>query len=507
MTESIPDSGRTLSKLRVAAIALFAVLNVAVFLVRALSVWKYGDMFSTGSGEFLVEYAVWKGMHHLPVYELALNYPFSLALYNFLTYKLYAFVLSSIGAWDGGILVWGRYLTALFAVVGAVAQWRLMQDRLKLRGPLSLLSLLFALGMWISTSMMHYWALTVRPDLPAVAMVMIALGLVVRQPRFGFALAAVFFYLAWAFKQSVVLTLAAVCLWLLFHKRWRPLFVLASVFFVLTAATLLLGTSEYRFDVLTAPRLIKSAFSLPILWRAAGRPVLTNLYWLVAPVALLLAAGRRRMDSTVRLATTVLVLALLGGLAGMGTTGGAENYLFEAFVAGSILFQIAAFSVPTRLVSSLLLIGCVQPALQLAVIPLGRDIFGTVRLATASQYANAQAVQAELATLRKPIFTPDQTFSLPWFSSGDQAPALVIDHLFQEGAAQRLERGGLVGLLRRGDIPTVILDRGSKYEKDLNPCYTKTGAYLHQGVPYDQDIPYDIYSIEKPAAVQAIPAK
>jgi len=510
MTESIPDSGRTLSRFRVAAIALFAMLNIAVFLVRALSVWRYGDMFSTGSGDFLVEYAVWKGMHHLPVYQWPLSYPFSLTLYNFLTYKLYAFVLSSIGAWDGGILIWGRYLTALFAVVGALAQWRFMQDRLHLRGPRSLLSLLFALGMWISTSMMHYWALTLRPDLPAVAMVMVALWLVVREPRFGFALAAVFFYLGWAFKQSAVITLVVVCLWLLLHKRWRPLLILVSAFFALTAATLLLGTAAYRFNVLTAPRLIHSAFAIPVLWRAAYRPVFTNLYWLAAPLALLLAAGARRMDSAVRLATLLLVLALAGGLSGMGTSGGAENYLFEAFVAGSILFQIAVFSVPTRLVTSLLLVGCVQPALQLAVIPLGRDMFGTVRLANASQYANAKSVQARLASLKKPIFTSDQTFSLPWFSSDDQAPALVIDYLFQARAAQRLERGGLVGLLQRGDVPTVILERGSTYQNhvmDLNPGYTRIGTFLHQGVPFNQDVPYDIYSIEKPAPVAPVPAR
>jgi hypothetical protein len=416
-------------------------------------------------------------------------------------------LLSSIGAWEGGILVWARYLTALFAVVGAIAQWRVMEGRLNLRGPLSILALMFSLGMWISTSTVHYWALTVRPDLPAAAMVMVALWLVLREHRYDYALAAVFFYFAWAFKQSVVLTLVAVCLWLLFHKRWRPLFILASVFFVLTAATLLLGTTEYRFDVLTAPRLIKSSFSLPVLWRAAYKPVFTSIYWLAAPAILLFAAGARRLDRGVSLATTVFVFALAVGLAGMGTIGGAENYMFEAFIGGSLLFQIAAFSVPTRLVTSLLLIGCVQPALQLAVFPLGRNTFGTVSLATPSQYANAKAVQAELTTLKKPIFTTDQTFSLPWFSSDNRAPALVIDHLFQEGAARTVERGGLLGLLQRGDIPTVILDRGSKYEKYLNPGYTKTGSFLHQGVPYSQDAPYDIYSIGAPTPNQVTPEK
>jgi hypothetical protein len=499
MTESIPDSGPTLSKFRVAAIVLFAALNLAVFLLRALSVWHYGSMFSTGSGEFLVVYAIWKGMHHLPVYEWPLNFPFSLALYNYLTYKLYAFVLRSIGAWDSGILIWGRLFTSLFAAVGAIAQWRLIQNRLNLRGSLSLLSLLFALGLWVSTSMIHYWSLTLRPDLPGAAMVMIALWMVVRQPRFGFAIAGMFFYLAWAFKQSVVMALVAVCLYLLFHKRWRDLTVLASVFAVFTAATLLLGTTEYRFDVLTAPRLIKSAFSFPVLWRAAEHPLITNAYWIIAPITLLFAARTRRAYSAVRLIMTVFVFALLAGLAGMGTSGGAENYMFEAFAAGSTLFQIAVFTAPARVVGSLLMIGCLQPAMQLAMIPRGRDIFGTIRLASAGEYANAMAVSERLAQLKKPIFTPDQTFSLPWFSAGDHAPALVIDHLFQEAASKSIQNGGIAGMLQRGEIPTVILNTGSIYEKELSPKYVKTGSFLHQGVPYNQGVPYDIYSIEVPA--------
>ncbi len=496
MTESSSESAYSLSRFRVAAVVAFAALNLCVFFLRALSVWRYGSMFATGSGEFLVVYAVWKGMRHLPVYEWPLTFPFSLTLYNYLSYKIYSFVLRWIGAWDAGILLWGRLFTSLFAVVGAVAQWRLIEIRLRLRGRLSLLSLLFALGLWLSTSIIHYWALTLRPDLPAAAMVMIALWMVLRPSPSGMAIAGVFFYLAWAFKQSVVLALVAVCLFLLFHKRWRDLWVLGSVFALLTAATLLLGTPEYRFDILVAPRLIKSTFSLPALVWAMRHPLFANAFWFAAPIALLIAPGKRRRDSAVSLLMTVFVFALVAGLAGMGTNGGADNYLFEAFVAASTMLQMAVFEAPTGLVGSLVLFGCLQPALQLAMIPSGRNTFGTVQLATAAQYANAVAVRERLAHLKKPIFTPDQTFSLPWISTDDGFPALVIDHLFLEAAAPRVHNEGIEGMMKRGEVPTVILNTGSGYEKDLSPNYVKTGSFLHQGVPYNQDVPYDIYSIE-----------
>ncbi|MDR3773950.1 MAG: hypothetical protein P4L26_11415 [Terracidiphilus sp.] len=507
MTASSGDSVFRLSRLRFAAVASFAVLNLAVFSLRLLSVWKYGSLFSTQSGEFLMIYSIWKGMRHLPVYEWPFAFPFSLSLYNYLFYEFYAAVLRMIGAWDAGIETWGRLLTSLFAFVGAFAQWRLIGNRLNLRGARSLLSFLFALGLWLSTSIVRYWALTIRPDLPAAALVMAAFWMVLRPSRFNFALAGVFFYLAWSFKQSAVLTLAAVCLFLLFHKRWRDLSVLAGVFAVLSGATILLGTPEYRFSVLVAPRLIHSAFWFPVLWRALAHPLITNFYWMVAPLALLLAAGARRADRTVQLTATVFAIALLGGLAGMGTIGASDSYLLEAFVAGSTLFQIAVFTAPAGLVEALLLIGCLQPALQLTMIPSGRSTFGTVQLASPAEFANAVEVRDRLAQMKRPIFTTDQSFSLPWISTDDRAPALIIDHFFSDATPGRAQNGGFRGMLQRGEVPTVILNTGSPYEKDLSPNYLKTGSFLHQGVPYNQGVHYDIYTIGTPTPAADPPAK
>ena len=498
MTESSSEPAYRLSRFRIAVVVLFAALNLAVFLLRAISVWRYGSMFSTGSGEFLMIYSVWKGMRHLPVYEWPFSFPFSISLYNYLFYETYIAFLRFIGAWDSGIQTWGRLFTSLFAVLGALAQWRLIQNQLNLRGARSLLSLLFALGLWLSTSMIRYWALTIRPDLAAVAMVMIALWMVLRPSRFSFALAGVFFYLAWAFKQSVVLALAAVCLFLLFHKRWKDLFTLASVFALLTAATLLLGTPDYRFSILVAPKLVVG-FALRSAWEQ-GKPFLVeNIYWVVVPIALLLTAGVRRAVPAFRLLITVFAFTFVAGFLAMSKAGGASNYLLEAFVAGSTLFQVALFEEPRRIIDFLLLLGCVQPTLQLAAAPSGRQTFGTVQFAGAGDYANALAVRDRLAQLKKPIFTTDQTFSMPWFSSDDRAPALIIDPQFHAATRLRCENGGIEGMLQRGEIPTVVLNTGSIYEKELSPKYVKTGSFLHQGVPYNQGVPYDIYSIEAPA--------
>jgi hypothetical protein len=487
------DAGCSIWRLRYSAVLLFVLLDLAVFFIRLLSVWHYGTLFGTSGGESLMIYSVWKGMYHLPVYEWPLSFPFSISLYNYLFYDTYAVLLRLGGAWDAGIMTWGRLLTSVFAILGATAQWKLVSQHLNLRGARSLLSFFFALGLWLCTSMVRWWALTIRPDLAAVALVMIALWIVVRQPRFGFALAGVFFYLAWSFKQSVVLAFVSVCLFLLLHKRWRDLSVLVAVFLLLIATTLLLGTPVYRFSILVAPRLVRE-FSLLNAWHIAEISFIANAYWIVAPIALLLATGARRVDGAVRLLMTVFAVTLVAGLAAMGKIGASDNYLLEAFVAGTTLLQMAVFTVPTKLVSSLVLFGCVQPAIQLTEVTRGTHSFGTVQIATAAEYTNAVALRKRLAPMKEPIFTTDETFSLPWISTGDHAPAFIVDPKFHDATRFLCQNGCIEGMLQRGDIPTVMIGTGDiLYQQSLNPNYEKAGESFHQGKQYS------IYVIRNPA--------
>ncbi|MGO9316236.1 MAG: hypothetical protein ACLPXT_15945 [Terracidiphilus sp.] len=475
MDGQLRDANYSISDLRVAAVLIFVILNLAVFLERLVSVLRYGTLFPFDSVQPI--YAVWKAVHHLQVYEWPLAYPYSLALYNYLFYYTYAIFLRAVGVTGAGIMTWGRMFTPVFAIMGAIAQWKLVQYHLKLRGARSALSLIFALGLWFCTSIVRYWALSIRPDMAAIALVMVALYMVVRQPRFGFAYAGVLFYLAWSFKQTVVMVFAGVCLFLLFHKRWRDLTLLVTVFAALVAATLLLGTPEYRFNVLVAPGLVRE-FSFKWASQMAPKSMVSNAYWILAPIALLFAAGERRIDNVLRMFTIVLAVALISGLAGMTKVGSWDNYLLEAFVAGSTLLQIAIFTSPGRLVSALVLYGCIIPSIQLATLPSGthQHFFGTVGIATAADYEDAVALRDRLAPMTKPIFTTDPMFSLPWISTGNRAPALVIDSLFHDATRDRCQNGCVEGLLQRGEIPTVVLQSsGDPYQSSLSPKYEKAG--------------------------------
>jgi len=476
------DVGPGISDLRIAAVWVFVVLNLAVFSMCLLSVWRYGSLFATTGGEPLAVYPIWKGLHHRPIYEWPLVFPFALGLYNYLFYSAYALFLRLFGVQDADIMIWGRLLTVAFAVLGAIAQWKLVQSHLKLRGTRSVLSFFFALSLWLCTSMARQWALSIRTDIAAAALVMVALLVVARQSRFSFAYAGVLFYLAWSFKQSEVLALVAVCLFLLFQKRWRDLTVLATVFAALAAVTLLAGSPQYRYNILVAPRLI--AWSLAWAARIAPKALAANAYWVLAPFALLRAADTPRVNNTVRMLITVLAVALLGGLAGMTKVGAWDNYLFEAFAAGSTLLQLAIFSAPGRLVGALVLLGCAQPAVQLATVPTGAHphTFGTVGIANAAEYADAETMRVRMAQLEKPIFTTDEFLSLPWFSTDNGATPLVIDSKFHEATRASCSNGCVEGMLQRGEIPTVMLsDADVTYQQSLSPNYKKVGEASYSG--------------------------
>jgi len=109
-----------------------------------------------------------------------------------------------------------------------------------------------------------------------------------------------------------------------------------------------------------------------------------------------------------------------------------------------------------------------------------------VRVATAAEYADAQALLDRLAAMKQPIFTSDESYSLPWISDGDRAPALIADNIMQTDAAQAIfDKDGIEGMLKRGEIPTVMLNPGHPFVKNMNLNYTKTGSAFHQGVAYD----------------------
>src|SRR6185295_14321704 len=115
-------------------------------------------------------------------------------------------------------------------------------------------------------------------------------------PPARLAPASLFFYLAWAFKQSAVLTLAGVCLHFVVARRSiRDTALVVAPFGVLAGITIAVGGSAYRYNVLVAPS-IAQGFEWWTSWYYLRGTLLPNLPVWVAVAAVSRGALSARRD-------------------------------------------------------------------------------------------------------------------------------------------------------------------------------------------------------------------
>src|SRR2546425_826796 len=243
--------------------------------VRCSSNLNAGAFCSTNGYESLMAYSIWKIQNHLPLYEWPQREPFALTLYNYLFYELYAHLLKCLGGSGVGILLAGRMLTLLFACVGAGVLTSIMRKACPeqtCKGTMPLTVMLASLT-WLSTSFLAWHALSLRPDVAAVATAcigtLIFIHAVNKHSKTLVALSGLLFYGCWAQKQSTVTLFLGACLFLLISRQFKLLVLLASSFAISVLMTLWVSGDEYRYNILVAPRIVGS-FSLKCPGAEAG---------------------------------------------------------------------------------------------------------------------------------------------------------------------------------------------------------------------------------------------
>src|SRR3989441_2102310 len=260
--------------------------------VRCSSNLNAGAFCSTNGYESLMAYSIWKIQNHLPLYEWPQREPFALTLYNYLFYELYAHLLKCLGGSGVGILLAGRMLTLLFACVGAGVLTSIMRKACPeqtCKGTMPLTVMLASLT-WLSTSFLAWHALSLRPDVAAVATAcigtLIFIHAVNKHSKTLVALSGLLFYGCWAQKQSTVTLFLGACLFLLISRQFKLLVLLASSFAIPVLMTLWVSGDQYRYSILIAPRIVGS-FSLNAAVSEWSKALLLNLLvWVLATVSL-----------------------------------------------------------------------------------------------------------------------------------------------------------------------------------------------------------------------------
>lgn len=478
-------------------LAILVAANLAVFAVRLLSVLRFGRLVPLpieGPGI----YAMWRILHGFPLYEWPDRDFYSLTLYNFLFYQLYARVLGLVGVDGEWMPVAARFVTLALACAGAWIHYRTLRFVTGAPGAASRRTLMaIALTVWFGCNLTGWWTLAIRSDIAAVlfstAALLACLAAEARSERRLLIAAGVLFFLAWACKQSNVGVLIGVVGYLLLWKRSIGDAVrVAAPVAVLAGMALVLGGDVYRANIVDAARV-----GAIVPWMALHglRSVLlpNALIWLL-PLWLLFTAGpggRRTIDSLTDLIhlpdrfarvtgrPVELVVFACGGSLAVGlvllTKAGSEvNHILDLYVCASLLCG-AALTAPVpemtarrrSVVATVLLVPMVAFSVATLSGDRGAPVVDAIRVfargrqtlaLSRDDYDRRAELLAIVEGLPKPVFIEDDILGQPWFATGGRHPAVILDRVYYDTAlGQGKLGGGLEALIERRHFAALLI--------------------------------------------------
>jgi hypothetical protein len=439
---------------------LVVILNLSVFSIRIHSLLTQGDLTTTTGNEGPMIYGVWKASHHFPVYEDPRALITSNTLYNFMFYRAYALLPRTFGLDAQDLVLASRLTTAAWGLVGAAVGLLILSMNGLLRNKTALIWGASAVILfWFSTSPVGWFGLSVRPDSAAVCFAAVGLAFFLRFLSSGFKplllCSSMSFFLAWSFKQNIILTFAGTVavIWI-WRRDWKVLFAQIAPFAVSAITTLYVGGAAYRVNIVRVPALglvnVRNALLLVV------KAIVENpLLYLVplAGFAVVLAAKTAVEKLTVESLTLVLgligLVALAGGAVFCLRVGSDRNYFFEAGMVGSLAVLPAALTFFDRyksagrwlVVCSMAVAGAISVVQLVAFLiaapaqpPVirgwslsGKTEFGRLRLLSPAEEQDRRALANAIAGAPKPVLILDDTFSQPWHATGGKFPAFVVD--------------------------------------------------------------------------------
>ena len=414
---------------------------------------------TTSGLEEEVLYALWKWIHHIPVYQNAFAPPFAQSYYNWLFYVVYGQAVGSslrlFGLSDESLPLLARLVTLGLTVVAMAVVARMIAVK-RPGGHAILFSLVILL-----TPLNGFWVLTARPDMAALLFELAGLGAILLSGKkqwpglFWLSISA--FYCAWAFKQTNVAGWLAACIYLFWIGRPSRALILFAVPAFLFGVTLASGGPDFRYAMLQAnfhPGY-SPVQSVQLFGRALLKAPLFGAGLLVVLHALIV---ERRKDLLVIAAGVALFIGLLTA----GKELASDNYFIPAATFASIaLCDVLAKSTTLA-----------------AIIPFAfqAGVGGAILLGFAGR--TAPAVTNELTLLKpnliqigKPALVTELGGNLPWFQPMPPnfvfAPAYFIDR----AAGESFVNGGMGGMIRSGQIGVVVCPKA-------DPCAEFDGADL-----------------------------
>lgn len=453
---------------------------LAMLLLMGLRIY-YGFSFSeplqyiSSGDEQASLYAIWKYVNGFEVFTDPTRSPYSMSYFNALFYAAYGTWTSTwqdlLSVSDAWIPTIARILTLLGVLVGWVGLTIAFRFIVRANGApkdvaIEQLAALSAAVVFVGP-LMGFWAITVRPDVWALACeslgVLVFLKIYGRNKTQAAILAAIMFFIGWMFKQSAIGAVSGVGFFLLAERSFRPLIFYCAVFWGLCAASILGGDDVYRQSLFFSK--IQLAFS-PGHALAVWENALSKTLPIYLPLISVIYAIVRYTDFRARILSDWVALFFLTGFAASAGVmsvltlqdGSAENYMFTPtmFAAGFLIRS----SVCAGGTSNLLRVSWAWTvAAGLHVILCILVITGVAGLldAAGKNHRNWTDMKACINILPKPIFVQDTYLSLPWMV--ESAEPFVLAHTYTRARELDVphEKGGIGGRIEAGEFKTLAL--------------------------------------------------
>ncbi len=478
---------------------LGALAIAAVATSLALAAWRVCSSISfaeplqmqTSGAEYESLFAIWKASQGDPVYGSRTAAPYNAVVYNWLFYAGYG---SIVGAAEHLLTLsdaWLPTVARLLTLAGAIVWWAAAAASVRaIRGIgtpsgafAAPLPSILALG-----PLTGFWMITARPDIWAVACeasgALAFLVLARRGGPWAIVLPVFAAYLAWSFKQTNLALIAAVVLFLLWRGRFAAAAGATGLFGALVAATLAVGTPEYRAAVLFSGYplefLVERGFRNAINAGAKTVPI-----WLPALVLAVSLPWRWRAIAQTRDDATLftgLGTAVAGGLAFATAfqTGASENYYFGAAHFGALLVAAVWFRAvgPAnrlhRPVAAAAAVGLVIHTAAVGAVLLGIQGVVSVR----SDHAATMRLVECLARYPRPLFVNSPSHALPWLAGGSEPFPLSFVYDRERRLGRPFERNGIGGLVGTGYFATLALagqGEAERFDGGSLAGYRRTG--------------------------------
>jgi len=499
----------------------FLLLLILILQIRGLFL-NYAFYITTGV-ESIPVYSIWEVQNGMPLYQWPFRDNYQLTLYNFGFYYTYAFVLNLLHAHGPEILLYGRLLTVMFSFVGVVIQTRLIKGILAgpTRGLEEAAIWLISFCTWFNSYFPGYYNLSVRPDVLAVVLCTLATHLFLHfvrgQKLIWLVFAALAWILAWCIKQSAIFSLLGAGFYLLVFRRWSGLSILILLYGLSTGSMLWLGSPEYRWNILNAPRvdpLLPAVGTFSLLWGVS----LSLFAWsavFTLPLLMKIESrrgpnerprdliGRMRPGGDLSALAVLACIVIVGGgpaFLALCKRGSSLNHMFEIFVMASSLSYVLFVRLGSLckepaarrlgyLAGGLLLSMCIYPFAQLTMHRIG-----PMQRATRNDIAEKRQFARFLMSLPRPLLVTDEIWNLPWFAGNNNDPLVKLDPIWYPDALNKglIQEGGLDGLIRRHRYASIYLEKNSTlYQAAIESMY-ETVQIQDQFTRYKDSLGHDV---------------